>query len=135
MDYLTASQGGMCAIVGTACCNYIGNDTKAEDAIISHVERVQQLKLGFQEEHTETTWIEGSWESWLSWLNPLNWFSGLGGWLSAIIHGIFVYSWIYCTHNLYNQMCTNNVQMFVLKKKKSQMLVLILVLLSPQGHT
>lgn len=66
LDYLTASQGGMCTIVGTGCCNYIGNYTKAEGAIISHVERVQQLKLGFWEKkHTETAWVEGSWESWL----------------------------------------------------------------------
>lgn len=88
LDYLTASQGGMCAIAGTACCNYIGNDTKAEDAVISHIEKVEQLKLGFWKEHTETAWVEGSWESWLSQLNPLNWFSGLGGWLSGILHGI-----------------------------------------------
>lgn len=42
LDYLMASQGGMCAIVRTACCNYIGNDTKAEDAAISHIEKVER---------------------------------------------------------------------------------------------
>ncbi|XP_077320782.1 uncharacterized protein LOC143943102 [Lithobates pipiens] len=88
LDYLTASQGGICTIVGTGCCNYIGNDTKAEDAIISHVEQVQQLKLNFRKEHTETAWVEGSWESWTSWLNPANWFSGIGGWFAGILHGI-----------------------------------------------
>lgn len=88
LDYLTASQGGICAIVGTTCCNYIGNDTKTEDAIISHVEKVQQMKVKFHKEYTETTWVEGSWESWLSWLNPLNWFSGIVGWFSGILHGI-----------------------------------------------
>ncbi|CAN2390086.1 hypothetical protein PRIEUP_LOCUS122, partial [Pristimantis euphronides] len=31
---------------------------------------------------------------WLSWLNPLNWFKGLGGWFSGLVHivvqGVFL---------------------------------------------
>lgn len=27
-----------------------------------------------------------NWPSWLSWLNPANWFTGVGGWLSGVLH-------------------------------------------------
>lgn len=87
LDYLTASQGGMCAIVGTACCNYMSNNTNIEDAIISHVEKVRGLKQEFRTKHTEKAFIN---LSWLDWLNPTNWFSGLGEWFSGIVHG-FMY--------------------------------------------
>ncbi|PIO32632.1 hypothetical protein AB205_0208030, partial [Aquarana catesbeiana] len=46
LDYLTASQGGICTIGGTTSCNYIGNDTKTEDAIILHVEKMYLNSFG-----------------------------------------------------------------------------------------
>lgn len=79
--------------MGTTCCNYIRNDTKTEDTIISHVEKVQQMKVKFRKEHIETAWVE----SWLSWLSPLNWFSGIAGWFSGILHGILYIVGIRCT--------------------------------------
>uniref|UniRef100_A0A8C5PC20 Uncharacterized protein n=1 Tax=Leptobrachium leishanense TaxID=445787 RepID=A0A8C5PC20_9ANUR len=100
LDYLTASQGGMCMVLGTACCNYVGNDTRAEDAIMSHIQKVQDLKNQFRAAHIETAW--SGWDSLLDWINPLNWFKGLGGWFSGIFHsllyiiGIYIFVYLMC---------------------------------------
>lgn len=83
LDYLTAAQGGMCQIVGPACCHYIDD---SGTVLVQHdLERAKKLKEDFRKENSEDDW-NLNWPSWLSWLNPANWFTGVGGWLSGVLH-------------------------------------------------
>lgn len=44
-DYLTASQGGLCQVVGPACCHYINSDGVLQ---IQHdIEQARKVKEGF----------------------------------------------------------------------------------------
>lgn len=81
LDYLTASQGGMCQIVGPACCHYV--DSSGSLQVKHDLEQAKRLKKEFRKAHYEE---DSQWPEWLGWLNPANWFSGLGRWVSGILH-------------------------------------------------
>ncbi|XP_075718517.1 uncharacterized protein LOC142759807 [Rhinoderma darwinii] len=84
LDYLTASQGGMCQIVGPACCHYI--DPQGTVQIKHDIEQAKQLKEEFRKANSEEDW-NLDWPDWLSWLNPASWFRGIGGWAAGLMQG------------------------------------------------
>lgn len=51
LDYLKAAQGGMCQIVGPACCYYV--DDKGIVNIKWDLEQAEQVKEHFREANTE----------------------------------------------------------------------------------
>lgn len=83
LDYLTAAQGGMCQVVGPACCHYVDNSSVVQ--IRADVQEAQDMIEKYRKEHVEQDW-NPSWPDWLSWLNPSNWFQGIGGWFGGILH-------------------------------------------------
>ncbi|CAN2387650.1 hypothetical protein PRIEUP_LOCUS11969, partial [Pristimantis euphronides] len=89
LDYLTASRGGMYQVVGPACCHYI--DPKGLMKVTYDIEQARKLKEEFRKAYSG---MDLQLPEWLSWLNPLNWFRGLGGWFSGLVHiiiqGIFL---------------------------------------------
>lgn len=112
LDYLTASQGGMCQIVGPACCHYLNYDGVLQ---VKHdIEQARKLKEEFRKANSQDDW-NPKWPEWLSWLNPANWFSGWSGWLSGILHtvlyvllaGVGIYMLIKITLMLINSCCTS----------------------------
>lgn len=83
LDYLTAAQGGMCQIVGPACCHYVNNSSVVQ--IRADVQEAQDMIEEYRKKHYEQEW-NPDWPEWLSWLNPANWFKGMGGWFGGILH-------------------------------------------------
>ncbi|XP_075720533.1 uncharacterized protein LOC142761223 [Rhinoderma darwinii] len=84
LDYLTASQGGMCQIVGPACCHYI--DPAGSLRIKASITKVADFREKWLKEHKENE--DSWWGNTFSFLNPANWFKGIGGWIAGIIQGI-----------------------------------------------
>ncbi|XP_073437677.1 endogenous retrovirus group PABLB member 1 Env polyprotein-like isoform X1 [Dendrobates tinctorius] len=81
LDYLTASQGGFCQVVGPACCHYI--DPSGLMRVTHDIEQARLIKEGIRKVNA----LEDlPFPEWLAWLNPLNLFKGIGGWISGIIH-------------------------------------------------
>ncbi|KAM4012704.1 uncharacterized protein ACNLHF_004589 [Anomaloglossus baeobatrachus] len=76
LDYLTAAQGGMCQIIGPACCHYI--DPKGQLQLRAKLNDIQKLRDKYQKDNdvNKDSW----WANTFSFLNPANWFKGLGGW-------------------------------------------------------
>lgn len=85
LDYLTAAQGGMCQIVGPACCHYVDNSSTVQ--IRADVHEARQMIEKFRKENVGKDW-NPDWPEWLSWLNPSNWFKGVGGWFGGILHAL-----------------------------------------------
>ncbi|KAM4040851.1 syncytin-1-like isoform 1-T3 [Anomaloglossus baeobatrachus] len=81
LDYLTASSGGFCQVVGPSCRHFINPEGLMQ--VTHDINQAERLKKGFKEANALG---ELPFPSWLSWLNPLNLFKGVGGWITGIIH-------------------------------------------------
>lgn len=65
LDYVTASQGGLCQIVGPACCHFLNFDEVLQ---VQHdIEQAKKLKEVFRRTHSQEDWNPNLPE-WLSWL-------------------------------------------------------------------
>ncbi|KAM4012504.1 uncharacterized protein ACNLHF_004817, partial [Anomaloglossus baeobatrachus] len=73
LDYLTAAQGGMCQIIGPACCHYI--DPKGQLQLRAKLNDIQKLRDKYQKDNdvNKDSW----WANTFSFLNPANWFKGI----------------------------------------------------------
>ncbi|XP_066450530.1 uncharacterized protein [Eleutherodactylus coqui] len=80
LDYLTASQGGLCQIVGPSCCHYINPSGTLQ--ITHDLEQARKVKELYRKAISDD---ETKWPEWLSYLNPVNWFKGLGGMISGVV--------------------------------------------------
>ncbi|XP_073430116.1 uncharacterized protein [Dendrobates tinctorius] len=81
LDYLTAAQGGMCQVIGPACCHYI--DPNSTIKLKLKKEDVQRLRDQYDKDNDRTK--DSWWSDTFSFLNPANWFKGIGGWIAGII--------------------------------------------------
>ncbi|XP_073435450.1 syncytin-A-like [Dendrobates tinctorius] len=81
LDYLTAAQGGMCQVIGPACCHYI--DPNSIIKLKLKIEDVQKLRDQYDKDNDRTK--DSWWSDTFSFLNPANWFKGIGGWITGII--------------------------------------------------
>ncbi|XP_073528953.1 uncharacterized protein [Phyllobates terribilis] len=84
LDYLTAAQGGMCQVIGPACCHYIDPDSTIR--LKTKMEDIRKLKEEYNK-HNELT-KDNWWSDTFSFLNPANWFKGIGGWIAGILQGV-----------------------------------------------
>ncbi|XP_073508222.1 syncytin-2-like [Phyllobates terribilis] len=84
LDYLTAAQGGMCQIIGPACCHYIDNSSVL--TLKHKLEDVVKLRRLYDEANLKNQ--DSWWANTFSFLNPANWFKGIGGWLAGIVQAI-----------------------------------------------
>ncbi|XP_073525221.1 uncharacterized protein [Phyllobates terribilis] len=84
LDYLTAAQGGMCQVIGPACCHYIDPDSTIR--LKTKMEDIRKLREEYNK-HNELT-KDSRWSDTFSFLNPANWFKGIGGWIAGILQGV-----------------------------------------------
>ncbi|XP_069599234.1 endogenous retrovirus group PABLB member 1 Env polyprotein-like [Ranitomeya imitator] len=95
LDYLTASQGGMCQIIGPTCCHYI--DPNSTMSMRFKLKDVQRLRDQYDKDNDQNK--DSWWSDTFSFLNPANWFRGIGGWVTGImqslIHTVMVIVIIY----------------------------------------
>ncbi|XP_030581271.1 endogenous retrovirus group PABLB member 1 Env polyprotein-like isoform X1 [Archocentrus centrarchus] len=71
LDLLTASQGGVCKIIGKTCCTYIPDEDDAGGAIREALDRLTELQK-YVQQHTQE-----SQSDWFSWLNAGTWWQVL----------------------------------------------------------
>ncbi|XP_075140935.1 endogenous retrovirus group PABLB member 1 Env polyprotein-like [Leptodactylus fuscus] len=90
LDYITASQGGMCQIVGPTCCHYI--DPEGNIQTQKRTQDIYKMREQYQKENSETK--DSWWGNTFTFLNPNNWFKGIGGWLMGIMQGILQFALI-----------------------------------------
>ncbi|XP_073506907.1 uncharacterized protein [Phyllobates terribilis] len=83
LDYLTASQGGICQVIGPACCHYIDPDSTIW--LKTKMENIRKLREEYNK-HNELT-KDSWWSDTFSFLNPANWFKGIGGWIVGLLQG------------------------------------------------
>ena len=77
LDYVLASQGGTCAIVGSECCTYIPDDSENITPLADHIRRVAKT---IQDEGNQ--YHNYNPPGWLG-----QWF---GSWGSYLMHGLIV---------------------------------------------
>ncbi|XP_075122530.1 uncharacterized protein LOC142196211 [Leptodactylus fuscus] len=100
LDYVTAAQGGMCQVVGPTCCHYIDPEGNIKGK--QELENIYKLREEYEKEvgKNEDSW----WSDTFSFLNPVNWFKGIGGWITGILQIIvqiaMVILFIYCFFKL-----------------------------------
>ncbi|XP_075113559.1 uncharacterized protein LOC142182739 [Leptodactylus fuscus] len=100
LDYVTAAQGGMCQVVGPTCCHYIDPEGNIKGK--QELENIYKLREEYEKEvgKNEDSW----WFDTFSFLNPVNWFKGIGGWITGILQIIvqiaMVILFIYCFFKL-----------------------------------
>ncbi|XP_030579795.1 uncharacterized protein LOC115776311 [Archocentrus centrarchus] len=71
LDLWTASQGGVCKIIGKTCCTYIPDEDNAGGAIREALDRLTELQK-YVQQHTQE-----SQSDWFSWLNAGTWWQVL----------------------------------------------------------
>ncbi|KAM4048224.1 uncharacterized protein ACNLHF_011136 isoform 1-T3 [Anomaloglossus baeobatrachus] len=116
LDFVTAKDGGMCQIIGPACCHYI--DPAGNLQVRADIQKTSELRDKWLKEHdaNKDSW----WGNTFSFMNPANWFKGIAGWVSGIIQTcmqillfclllyIAVKTLIYALPKLMNNVCSKS---------------------------
>lgn len=61
LDVLTASQGGVCAIIGQHCCTYIPDNTGTEGQVTQAIGDLKKLADAMEKDHADTAQSMWSW--------------------------------------------------------------------------
>lgn len=67
LDLLTASSGGVCAMVDTHCCTFIPDNTGDEGNVTKAIADLKALSKSIYADHTHTAWSLWSWFSSGNW--------------------------------------------------------------------
>ncbi|XP_040289706.1 uncharacterized protein LOC121002335 [Bufo bufo] len=122
LDYLTSKDGGMCQIVGTACCHYINPQGNLQ--VKAGLEKMSEIRDKWLEAHRadKSTW----WSDTFSFLNPSNWFKGIGGWLMGIFQGILQIALILLISYILIKFVVSCINRITRKKKTAKEPILLL---------
>ncbi|CAJ1067425.1 SYCY2 protein [Xyrichtys novacula] len=82
LDALTASQGGVCAIVGEGCCTYLPSDSEGMGNLTIAIKNLEDIYMGIVTANKDARFTGGS--------------TGLKAWdhISALFGGSSFYAWV-----------------------------------------